>query len=425
MRIGIWCDYGRTIAPRDGIGVFVDNLVRGILAADSTCRIALKAHPGETRTLGSLEEAGGERVKVVAESASRRHPGLALRRARKLQRHLGPPPHGPLAAGCHRLLTRLADRLDSGAVQARQRIIDECDVWLLPYVGTDQPFTRPTVVVVHDLVNYHFPGMATARDLRAFKHVVKLRTESACTVACMSRFIHDHDLVGTLGLPACKLKVVQAAVPADLGMGSGDQSSSAEAGIQSPYLLFPAGFRPYKNHEMLLEALVLLRRRDRSDWRVVFTGEGTSSAEFMRLLARYGVQDSVSALGIVPRQRLAALYRAAFATVVPSRYEQGSFPLMEALHCGCPAIASDIPALREQFAVMGQAMLYVNPDDPASLLATLDQIGTARQQLIALQQSAFAAMARYTWTDAARQWLAILADAVGQSRATLPSCSGT
>ena len=55
MRIGIWCDYGCTLAPHDGIGVFVDNLVRGMLAADPTCRIVLKAHPGETEPLLAVE----------------------------------------------------------------------------------------------------------------------------------------------------------------------------------------------------------------------------------------------------------------------------------------------------------------------------------------------------------------------------------
>ena len=247
-----------------------------------------------------------------------------------------------------------------------------------------------------------------------FKHVVAMRSTTARTVACMSRFIHDHDLVGTLGLPIDKLKVIRAAVPADLTLGPLEVAAAAEPVVTPPYLLYPAGFRPYKNHAWLVEALVLLRKRDRTEWKVVFTGNGPCPEDLRRLIARRGVEDAVVLLGKVSRQRLAALYRGAFATVVPSRYEQGSFPLMEALHCGCPAIASAIPSLREQFAPLGDAMLYLDPDYPASLLPLLDQIGDDRDTFIARQKAGFEAMSRYTWTDAAKQWLAVLAEAAGK-----------
>ena len=416
MRVGIWCDYGRTLAPHDGIGVFIDNLVRGMVAADPTCRIVLKAHGGQTDPLAALTLVGEGRVRVVAEAPVRGPRRLALRLIFRLKKRIGVPPHGPLATGFQRLLARLRDRLDHAGIHERRQIIEDCDVWLLPHVATEERFTRPTVVVIHDLVTYHFPGMMSPARLRRFKHVVAMRVAAARVVACMSQFILENDLVGTLGLPRDRLRVIPAAVPADVTAATTEDAAESDPPPAAPYLLYPAGFRPYKNHAFLVEALALLRKRGRADWRIVFTGTDRCPKTLQRLIARHRLQEFVMLLGKVSRRRLAALYRGAFATVVPSRYEQGSFPLLEALHFGCPAIASAIPSLREQFAPLGDAMLYLDPDDPASLLPLLDQIDNDRSRCIARQQAGFDAIARRTWADAAGQWLAVLAEAAGPPR---------
>ena len=54
------------------------------------------------------------------------------------------------------------------------------------------------------------------------------------------------------------------------------------------------------------------------------------------------------------------LYSAATALVFPSLFEGGGIPLMEAMVCGCPVVASDLPTTKE-FA--GNAALYFNGED--------------------------------------------------------------
>ena len=74
----------------------------------------------------------------------------------------------------------------------------------------------------------------------------------------------------------------------------------------------------------------------------------------------------VTLTGHVPDEHLAAIYSGARALVFPSDDEGFGLPPVEALACGTPVVASDLPVLRE---VLGDRATFVDPGDMAGLLA--------------------------------------------------------
>jgi glycosyltransferase involved in cell wall biosynthesis len=76
-------------------------------------------------------------------------------------------------------------------------------------------------------------------------------------------------------------------------------------------------------------------------------------------------------LGYVPETELAALYSGALACILPSLYEGFGLPALEAMACGTPVIISRAGGLPE---VAGEAGLYIDPLDAASLTAAMQQI---------------------------------------------------
>jgi glycosyltransferase involved in cell wall biosynthesis len=204
--------------------------------------------------------------------------------------------------------------------------------------------------------------------------------------------------------------MVPVAIPEDFGDKLTHSPLPASL-IGKRYLLYPAAFREYKNHSLLVDALAMLHASGATDWRVVFTGISECPPSLRQKIAQSSVTDAVHVLGRVPRSELAALYCNAFATVVPSLYEQGSFPLMEALHFGCPILISDIPSLREQFAMLGDSALFFDPRKPDRLIEALRMLEARRDAILALQVSGFRAMQKRTWKDAARDWVAVLSEA--------------
>ena len=107
----------------------------------------------------------------------------------------------------------------------------------------------------------------------------------------------------------------------------------------------------------------------------------------------------VTLTGHVPDEHLAAIYSGARALVFPSDDEGFGLPTIEALACGTPVVATDIPVLRE---VLGERATFVEAGDLEGLLAAG----------VAATRPAPAPPA-WSWADAARATWRVYSDAGG------------
>jgi glycosyltransferase involved in cell wall biosynthesis len=288
-------------------------------------------------------------------------------------------------------------------------------VWVIPYVGHEYPLDMPSVVFVHDLVVYHFPELFPPHFVKRLMEVAPQRAAEATICACMSDFIKDTDLLGVLGLPREKVRMIHSAAPRDFPSLPELQAQRLKPPqLQRPYLFYPASLFMHKNHRLILEALRVLRDthgEERFDFVCTGAHKNELPRELELLAVKLGVRQRVHVLGRVDRETLAALYIEAFATIVPSLYEQGSFPVYEAIYLGSPVACSKIPSLVEQCQAMGDAMLYFDPRDPADLAKTILKIRDERETIQQRQRFAGQRLWERTWTDVAREWLVVFQEA--------------
>jgi glycosyltransferase involved in cell wall biosynthesis len=138
-------------------------------------------------------------------------------------------------------------------------------------------------------------------------------------------------------------------------------------------LLFVSHYNYYRNFETLLRALPLIQNLvPQRPVKLFLTcklergaNPGTydgSSAD--RLAQKLGIADNVVQLGAVPYGALHHLYRACDLYVTPAYAETFAHPLVEAMACGLPVVASDLPVHKE---VCGDAAQYFKRFSPESL----------------------------------------------------------
>ena len=124
---------------------------------------------------------------------------------------------------------------------------------------------------------------------------------------------------------------------------------------------------------------------------------------------RLGVEDRLRFPGYISDDDLSALYTGAVAFVFPSIMEGFGLPPLEAMACGTPVIATDIPVLRESLA--GAAMLVPakSPGAIAENLATLIGDSDAAAQW---SERGRARVKRFSWERAARETAEVLREVV-------------
>lgn len=149
-----------------------------------------------------------------------------------------------------------------------------------------------------------------------------------------------------------------------------------------------------KNFAAVLDAMA---RIDDPDLVLVAAGGGNT-----RIFTGTAVEHArLQRAGYVSDQQLRALYEGAACFVFPSFYEGFGLPPLEAMCCGCPVVVSDRASLPE---VCGDAALYCDPDDPATLAAQLRRVLGSPALAQELREAGLRRAATLTWTRAAREF---------------------
>ncbi|UDY34741.1 glycosyltransferase family 4 protein [Dermatobacter hominis] len=143
--------------------------------------------------------------------------------------------------------------------------------------------------------------------------------------------------------------------------GTSDDGPSEIGGPIGRYLLMVGTIEPRKNQELALDAFDVLSERH-PDLGLVLVGKrGWKVDELIERIERHpGFGTRVRWLEEVDDVRLGRLYRDAFLSLTPARYEGLGMTVTEAMQFGTPVVASTAGALPE---AGGDAAEYAEPDD--------------------------------------------------------------
>jgi glycosyltransferase involved in cell wall biosynthesis len=232
------------------------------------------------------------------------------------------------------------------------------------------------LITMHDVQELHFPEYFTTeqRAFRALNHGAAI--EGARKVIVSFEHIKT-DLMKYFQVPEEKIQVCPLSVD-NLAL----QPPSAETArvynekyaTWKPYLLYPAQIWPHKNHLRLLDALSRVRQCSLPQLRLICTGRINDYYSIIKERAEaLGLADAVLFTGIVPEDELSWLYKNTALVTIPTEYEAGSYPLLEALSERAPVICSSVTSLPE---TIGDPRFVFSPYDAEAMAHLIAQLVT-------------------------------------------------
>lgn len=283
----------------------------------------------------------------------------------------------------------------------RQR--SPADVSFFPHYDAPSVAMPPrSVVTIHDLIHFKAPeGFPVAK--RALAGLLLRRVVSQAGRILTGSAATREDVAERFPQFASKLHVVAQGVdsyfhPVPDGSGPADQAGGIVP--NAPFLLCVGNRKSHKNLVGAVEAFALLRDV-RPDLLLVVVGrvfEGWNDA--VRLAAKRGMRDRIVDYEIASDADLRDLYRSCEALLFPSFYEGFGLPVLEAMACGAPVIASDRASIPE---VAGDAAILVDPTDyraMAEAVQGLQRNPTLRNEQI---RKGLERATRFTWDATAKQ----------------------
>lgn len=258
---------------------------------------------------------------------------------------------------------------------------------------------RPVTVMIHDLSYRIYPG-AYRRSYRILHGLMMpMLLDRASPVITVAKT--ERHMLEALD-PACQGHVVVAQnggwreAGEDRADGGGGGGGGARTGER--YALYVGSLSRRKNIEGVLELAVRLWREE--GLRFVIVGSAGTTLMPVALDVPEDARDAVRFVGQIEDVRsLADLYRHASCLVFPSFYEASPLPPLEAMHFGCPVVASDIPSLRER---CGEAAEYCNAADVDDMVAAVRRVINDAERAGELVRRGYARQRRFSWREQAR-----------------------
>lgn len=223
---------------------------------------------------------------------------------------------------------------------------------------------KPTVVIMHDLIEYNIPN-----KFSKLKMFYRTKLANPITAKTANRIItisecSKKDIMKFLGVKEDKISIVRCGVD-QKKFHHMDLNKAMEIfnrkGWPSAYLLYVGTIdHPGKNAMSVIKAFEHLKSENKYNGDLVLAGMPGSGFEIVNEYVKKSTyKKNIFITGFVTDEELVALYSKCDVFCFVSLYEGFGIPPLEALACGAKVVVSNTSSLPE---VVGEVGIKVNPN---------------------------------------------------------------
>lgn len=240
------------------------------------------------------------------------------------------------------------------------------------------------VVMVHDFIPLRFPNWRSPLTYY-HRYYIPLVLQQAVHIVCNSQATAQ-DIIKFCQISPEKI------TPIPLGYDA-EHFRFLDLPTRN-YFLYIGRCDPYKNLHGLISAFAGLANRSDYELWLAGTPDPRYTPDLKAQVAELGLTDQVKFLAYVPFADLPRLINQAIALVFPSLWEGFGLPVLEAMACGTPAIASNISSLPE---VVGNAGLLVNPDKIGEITEAMNALASDAPLRLNLRELSLSRATQFSW----------------------------
>ena len=286
-----------------------------------------------------------------------------------------------------------------------------------------RPF--PTVVTIHDVIPIIFPDyypVGIKGKINFFLQRLALRS---CKIIITDSQTSKDDIVKHLKVASYKVRVVPLAVDQNFRVLNDAKLIKVKRKYHLPdqFLLYVGDANWVKNLPFLIKGFnELVKISDFENVKLILVGgvflkkvenilhpELDSLREINRLIKELGLEDKILRLGHIEEEELVAFYNLATVYVQPSFYEGFGLPVLQAMSCGTPVVASNRGSLPE---IGGDACVYFDPQNLNQFISLIKEIIQNKSLQSKLSKLGFEQAAKFSWDKVIRETKSVYEKAV-------------
>lgn len=247
--------------------------------------------------------------------------------------------------------------------------------------------TSNQVITIHDLICIRHPHQHRSQYY-FFRYVLPHLIKRCKAIFAVSE-TERRNIAEYYHYPLDKIYVVPNGVNTD----EFKPTSHIES-FEPPYLLVVGANYPHKNIAEVLDNHEVWSK----DFHLkIISCKGAEKENLSALVVKYGLHDRVEFPGYVTQAQLISLYQRCTALVFPSLSEGFGIPPLEAIACGKPVIASDIPVHKE---VLGDSAFFITPTQKDTWQQAFSDLQN-NEKLVTKLELGKSVIKKYTWEQSA------------------------
>ena len=283
------------------------------------------------------------------------------------------------------------------------------DVFFTPAHYAPRRISIPSVVTIHDLSYFYYPGDFLKRDLYKLKNWTEYSIKNASHLIAVSQTTKN-DIMKFYDIPEEKISMIYNGF--EKHTINSHQSLPHDLDT-NPFILNVGTLQPRKNIATVIRAFAKFHKYYRPYKLVIVGKTGWLYDDLFKLASDLDLLDYVLFVGYAPDEELASYYKKAFCYVTASLYEGFGIPVLEAMSYGCPVISSNTASLPE---VGGDAAVYFDPKDETALVKSFVKLAKDKKLRALMSEKGYDQAKKFSWKSCASATFQVIEATAQRSR---------